>query len=374
MLRLPRPAIVFAALLALLMPPMALAQGRPAGVEVADVELRALSETVPVFAEVVAARDGVIAARVAGTVDTVHVLAGRTVEAGEPLATLDTELAQIELRQAEARLSEANAGITVAQARTDRLEAALERVERLRGTASFSGGRFDEAQGEVFEARGQYAEAEARVLSAQAAIAEARYRIDQAEIVAPYAGTVLSVETNAGEFIASGAPVVRLLDTRALEVEASVPSRYVGALKEGQVVHANGDDSVAIKLEVRALLPLEEITTRTRPVRFVAAEPGALDRAAVGQSITVDIPITSARDVVAVPKDALVQGRGGWTVFVAEDGAAQPRTVQIGAAMDSWFEVLDGLAPGDTVVVRGNERLRPGQPIQPMPSGASESN
>lgn len=370
------------ALAASLAPMAAIAQGRPAGVGVADVELRALSETVPVFAEVVAARDGVIAARVAGTVDSVHVLAGRSVAQGDPLATLDTELAQIELRQAQARLSEAKAGITVAQARADRLEAALERVERLRETASFSAGRFDEAQGEVFEARGQYAEAEARVLSAEAAIAQAEYQIAQAEIVAPYAGTVLSVETNPGEFIASGAPVVRLLDTRALEVEASVPSRYVGALSEGQVVRASGDDGMPFSLEVRALLPVEEITTRTRPVRFVAAEDGTLDRAAVGQSITVDVPITSARDVVAVPKDALVQARGSWTVFVAEDGVAQPRTVQIGAAMDSWFEVLDGLAPGDTVVVRGNERLRPGQSIQPMPSNpaaggkepAAESN
>ncbi|MEM9475761.1 MAG: efflux RND transporter periplasmic adaptor subunit [Pseudomonadota bacterium] len=346
------------------------AQGRPAGVGVADVELRQLTETVPVFAEVVTVREGNIAARVSGTVDTVHVLAGRSVNAGDPLASLDTELAEIELRQAEARLSEANAGITVAQARRDRLQNALERVERLRGTNAFSAGRFDEAQGEFFQANGQIAEAEARVLSAEAAIAEVRYRIAQAEIVAPYSGVVLSVETNAGEFIASGAPVVRLLDAGALEVEASVPSRFISALTEGQKVRASSDDGATMDLEVRAILPLEEIMTRTRPVRFTAASDGALARAAVGQSITVDIPITTAREVVAVPKDALVQGPGGWTVFVAVDETAQPRPVQIGAAMDTWFEVLSGLEPGETVVIRGNERLRPGQPIAPMPAVA----
>jgi multidrug efflux pump subunit AcrA (membrane-fusion protein) len=70
-----------------------------------------------------------------------------------------------------------------------------------------------------------------------------------------------------------------------------------------------------------------------------------------------------------VPKDALVQGRGGWTVFVAQDGKAEPRTVQIGVALGERFEVLDGLRDGDMVVTRGNERLRPGQEIAPMDAG-----
>ncbi|MEM1065149.1 MAG: efflux RND transporter periplasmic adaptor subunit [Pseudomonadota bacterium] len=348
-------------------------QGGPAGVGVAAVELREMSETVPVFAEVVAERDGIVAARVAGTVDQVHVLEGMTIGAGAPLVTLDTELTQIELRQAEARLSEAEAGITVAEARMNRLESALERVEALRGTASFSEGRFDDAQGEVFEARGQLAEAEARLLNAEAAIAEVRYRIEQAEILAPFSGTVLTVETNPGEFIASGAAVVRLLDTRTLEVEAQVPSRFIGALAEGQEVAATGDDGAVLMLKVRALLPTEEITTRTRPARFAAAENGALKNAAVGQALTVDIPTTQARQVLAVPKDALVQARGGWTVFIDEDGTAQPRPVEIGAASGNWFEVLSGLGEGDIVVTRGNERLRPGQPIAAMPEPASTS-
>ncbi|MBT8457825.1 MAG: efflux RND transporter periplasmic adaptor subunit [Alphaproteobacteria bacterium] len=348
---------------------MALAQGRPAGVGVAEVERRSLTETVPVFAEIVASRDGIIAARVAGTVDAVHVLEGSAVAEGAPLATLDTNLARIELRQTGARVAEARAGIQVATARLNRLETALERVERLRGTGSFSQGRFDEALGSVLEARGQMAEAEARLLNAEGALAEARYRIDRAEIIAPFPGTVLSVETNPGEFIASGAPVVRLLDERALEVEARVPSRYVPSLSEGLAVSANTEDGRQLDLTVRAILPLEDIATRTRPVRLSAAN-GGLKGGAVGQSVTVDIPVSQARDVIAVPKDALVQASGGWTVFVAEDGMAQPRSIQIGIAMDAWFEVIDGLAPGDVVIVRGNERLRPGQPIEPMPISA----
>lgn len=348
----------------------ALSQGRPAGVGVADVELRRLTETVPVFAEVVTVRDGSVAVRTSGTVRDVHVLEGMSVTEGAPLVTLDTEFFEIERRQAEARLAEARAGLGTAQARLDRLQAALQRVERLRGTTSFSQGRFDEAQGSVFEAEGQVAEAEARMLSAEAALAEVAYRLRQADITAPFPGTVLAVETNPGEFISAGAPVVRLLDTRTLEVEAQVPSRFVAALAPGMTATASKDDGGGLSLELRAILPLEDISTRTRPVRFVALGDTGLNGAAVGQSVTVDIPVSTARDVIAVPKDALVQARGGWTVFVAEDGMAQPRQVEIGIAMDAWFEVIRGLEVGETVVVRGNERLRPGQPIEPMPADA----
>jgi len=79
------------------------------------------------------------------------------------------------------------------------------------------------------------------------------------------------------------------------------------------------------------------------------------------------VPVSAPRDVLSVPKDALVQGRGGWTVFVAADGKAQPRNVQIGVALGNRYEVTQGLSEGDLVVVRGNERLRPGQDIAPSP-------
>ena len=346
----------------------AFAQGRPAGVTVADIERRMMAETVPVFAEVVTARDGIVAARVSGTVSEVHVLPGVAVTAGQELVTLDTELAEIELRQAEARLAEARAGVETAMARRDRLVSALRRVQRLRDTAAFSQGRFEEAEGESLTAGGQLAEAEARVRTAEAAIAEVRYRIDQAVIRAPFAGTVLETDTNPGEFIGSGAPVIRLLDTRAIEVEASVPAQYVSTLREGDAVRAYTDGGAELDLVIRAILPLENSSTRTRPVRFLPHQGDAAVLAAVGQSVTVDIPVSVPREALAVPKDALVQGRGGWTVFVSADGTAQPRPVQVGAALGEYFEVLGGLQEGEQVVIRGNERLRPGQPIQPMPS------
>lgn len=345
------------------------AQRGPAAVGVETVNYQNISETVPLFAEVVTSREGTVASRIAGTVFKVHVLEGDPVTSGDILAELDTELLNILDRQAEALLAEARAGIATAKSRVDRSTKALARVEGLRGTTSFSSSRFDEAQSDFFEARGQLAEAEARVKTAEANEAETRYQLDRALIRAPFSGIVLDVNTNPGEFISSGAPVVSLLDTQSFEVEASVPSRYIRVLEPG--LHVSGVTEVGEELDlaVRVLLPVEDASTRTRPVRFASPELIDLSTVAIGQSITVFIPISAPRDVLSVPKDALVQARGGWTVFVNEDGKAQPRTVEIGVALGDRFEVLGGLNEGDVVVTRGNERLRPGQDIAPM--GAS---
>ncbi|MEO0990173.1 MAG: efflux RND transporter periplasmic adaptor subunit, partial [Pseudomonadota bacterium] len=190
-----------------------------------------------------------------------------------------------------------------------------------------------------------------------------------ATVRAPFGGVILEVTTEIGQFVGAGTQVATMVDVDAMEVEANVPSRFVDALQQGLEVSARGDSGRTLPLVLRAILPTEFSSTRTRPVRFdIADNTGG--QVAVGQAVTLQVPISAPRDVTVVPKDALVQGRGGgWMVFLNLEGKATPRPVEIGAALEGGFEVLSGLQPGDEVVVRGNERLRPGQDIQPMNAG-----
>ncbi len=354
------------ALIAMLLASPAAAQRGPSAVGVETVEIRRLAETVPIFAEVVTARDGEVAARVSGSVQQVNAVEGDFIEAGAPLVMLDTELLSILLRRADAEVSVAEAGLGVAQARAESARLTFNRIDALRDTASFSGGRFDDAQSQVLETEQQIAEAEARLAVAQAAQAEARYRLERATIPAPFDGVVLEVLVNPGEYIQSGGAVLRLLDTSTLEIEASVPARYIDVLSPGLEVTARAESGADFTATVRALLPVETAATRTRPVRFSSPHLARTRTTAVGQSVTVMIPIDAPRDLLTVPKDALVQARGGWSVFVVEEGKAQPRSVEVGLAVGDRFEVVSGLGEGDVVVTRGNERLRPGQDVAAM--------
>lgn len=343
----------------------ALAQGGPASVLTAPVERREVSETVPVFAEVVARRESAVAVRVSGAVTEVPIQAGDRVAAGDVLAVLDRELLQIELRRARAALAEAEAGLEVARAGLTLAEQAFARVEGLRDTTAFSQGTFEDRQGAVARARGELAQAEARMLNAEAAEARAAYDLERAVVRAPFPGVVLSVAIDPGEYVQTGAAVATVIDTDAVEVEANVPAQYVGTLAAGDTLRGTAEHGGELQLTVRALLPVEATSTRTRPVRFTGDFSGADMPVAVGQSVSVQVPVTEPEPVLLVPKDAMTQARGAWQVFVAVDGKAEPRTVEIGRSFGGAFEVVSGLAEGDEVVVRGNERLRPMQDIAP---------
>ena len=67
---------------------------------------------------------------------------------------------------------------------------------------------------------------------------------------------------------------------------------------------------------------------------------------------------------MTVHKDADTTSGSGYVVYVVEEETAKPRTVSIGEAVGDRFEVISGLEEGETVVIRGNERLQPGQKVQ----------
>ena len=366
-----RSALTALCLLGLASP--ALAQGGPAAVQTDTVTTIETAETIAVFGEVVSGRDSSVAARVAGVATDVPVRVGDRVAQGDLLAQIDTELLRIGVDQARAEITIAEAGISSVEARLERADKALRRAESLRANSTIAEAQLEDRTSDYAEALGARTEALARVDAARTALRRAEYDLENAAIRAPFDGVILSVETELGQFVATGSEVARMVDTGAMEVEANVPARFVPALSEGLAVEAQTDAGGAMNLSLRTALPTEFAATRTRPVRFNIVE--AQSEPAIGQSVTLEVPVSAPREVAAVPKDALIQARGGWSVYVAVEGKAQPRTVEIGDALGDRFEVLSGLSAGDEVVVRGNERLRPGQEIaaQPVapPAGAS---
>jgi multidrug efflux pump subunit AcrA (membrane-fusion protein) len=78
----------------------------------------------------------------------------------------------------------------------------------------------------------------------------------------------------------------------------------------------------------------------------------------------VSLAIGEPKSVLAVPKDAVVNMGQNYLVYVVSEGVAQPLPVQLGNASNGMIEVMGELKENMQVVTRGNERLRPGQPVQ----------
>ncbi len=349
--------------------PTAWAQdGPPASpVHVDEVVVAPLAQTAPVIGRVVAQRAGPVAARIDGAVADYLVEVGDRVNAGQPIALIDDAVLSAERDLAAARLSEAEALVETKRAALALAGQELSRLEGLRESAAFSQARYDDARQTVAIARSELGESESAVAAARAELALADLNLFYAEVRAPYAGVVTERQSEAGAYLRTGEPVISLVADDALEIEVEVPFMRLAGLQPGTEVEVRLADESVHSAEVRALVPAEDPRTRTRPVRLIPKFGDVATPLAPGQSVSVQVPVGAARDVLSVAKDAVLPRAGGRTqVFVVEDGKAMLRDAQLGVAVGDRFEVLGGLEPGDLVVVRGNERLRDGQPVDPV--------
>ena len=339
------------------------AQNGPARVEVDAVRTEPLTQTMPVLGRIVTRQHGPVAARVAGLVDRVAVEVGDRVDERDPLAWLDAEPLTFERDLAEAEYSAMLAEQKTERAQLELLEGARARLLGLVGSAAFPKAQLVDKENEIEVARSRIAAAGARIQQHRVKLQRSARDLEDAVIRAPFTGVVSMRHVSPGAYIQVGDPVATLIDDRQLEIEVDVPSDRVAGLAPGTSISVLLDDGSAHDAEVRAVVPEENPLTRTRAVRLTPSFGVTAKPLAVGQSVTLDLPIGERRRVVTVDKDGIIQQPNGAVVYLVEDTAAALRPVQLGEAVGGRFEVLGGLEPGDLVVVRGNERLRPGQPI-----------
>ncbi|MEM1398856.1 MAG: efflux RND transporter periplasmic adaptor subunit [Pseudomonadota bacterium] len=365
--------LIVAILAGLLAAQPATAQQPPASVVVDAVSTAPVVQSTPVLGRVVA-RDALIATQVNGVVKTVVAVIGDAVAKGDKLIELDAARLEADLILRRSELEVAKANTEAARADVTLRRQAFERVQNLRDSSAFSQAQFEDAAQELRRAESLLNVSEAREESAEADLAIAQLDLDDALIRAPFDGVVIERMAHVGEYLRVGDPILVLINAESLEFEAQVPAQRVAGLTNGTEVPAVFETGAAVTSTVRAVLPVVNVSSRTRTVRFEAELESLGLTIANNQSVTLEIPNGSPRDALTVHKDAIIQGPRGATVFiVGEENSAEIRPIQIGAAVGDRFEAISGLAEGDLAVVRGNERLRPGQTIAFEPPGGDEA-
>jgi RND family efflux transporter MFP subunit len=333
-------------------------------VKVDKVRMEPLRQTMPVIGRIVSVRAGVVASRIDAPVAEVKVDVGHQVKKGDIIATLVNDRFKWDRAEKAAEVNQANAKISTAKARLALARQELQRISDLKTSAAYSKARFQDKQLEVTRYVAELGEARAALVRAQASLKMAETDLRYTAIRAPYDGAITQRHTEAGAFVKEGQAIVTMVSHHDIEIEADVPSQRVGGLAPGTAVTFELTRGKRISATVRAVVPEENLRTRTRLVRFkpdFKVRPEAL---AANQSTTVYLPIGKPRNVLSVHKDALVSSRGQQTVFVVEEGRAQARQIKIGEGVGGRFEVLAGVKEGDLVVIRGNETLKDRRRVQ----------
>ena len=304
-----------------------------------------------------------------GAVVAIPFREGRRVRRGDLLLELDgrVQRAQLELARRDVAAAES-------RAREACLAAALARRELDRGVELHRKGITPDQRLDTL--RTERDRTAAACEAAQAAVEEARARVRVAEeqlgltrLAAPFDGVVAEVSTEIGEWITPSPPgvpvppVIDLIDTASIFIAAPIDEVDSGRVRVGQPVRVTVDSRPGESLPGRVVRVgayvedrLEQ--NRTLEVEVELDDPEVAASLLPGLSADVEIVVDRHEDVLRVPTAAI--GEGG-VVLVLENGVLAERRLRTGLSNWEWTEVLDGVAPGDAVVLsRDSTAVRPG--------------
>ena len=391
--------------------------GPPASpVVVADVVERDLPISIKLVATVRSDREAVVAAEVSGLVSGLPAGEGQFVEQGDVLCELNAETAELLLAGSQARLEnlrsrleelengtreetirELGAQVEEADAMFDKWEFERKRVAELFSRNQSSAKEQHDTEMEYIAARQRLARYKASLEIAvngprKEEIAQARYDVAAQEAVvgrltrdlaktkirAPFAGFVVAKRTEVGQWIDAGGPVCEMVAIEKVKVRADVPDSAVAFARVGEPatisVEATEHSGPAT---ISRVIPRAEPAARTFPVEVDLPNP---DHTLLpGMFVWMHVPAGPSGSRLMVPKDAIVSQGLSKQIFVIRPGQgganmAIPTPVTTGLEVEGLIEIrATGVAAGDSVVVRANERLFGPTPVTPMPSGAAAS-
>jgi len=292
----------------------------------------------------------VVASEEAGLVRKMLVDEGDKVRKNQTLCIQDASQLRLKIEAARAVVAEAAANQTRAEREWDRLK-------RLYSIKSVSKKAYEDAQ---FGAEA----AVKRVARLQVDLFTLLDQVKKKVIYAPVSGTVVERHTLAGQWLGKGDPVVTLTVLNPIRVMVPVPERYVSRIKKGDSSEVTFDAlrGRTFKGVIDAIIPKADRAARTFPVRIEI--PNARGTIKAGMLGRATLAVGDPHKALLVHKDALVLSGAGKSVYVINDKTAHLVSVKTGPAHGSLIEVEGNLKTGQKVVVRGNERLRPGQRVK----------
>ncbi len=337
-----------------------------AGGDVAAVEARALALKLPLSGSLQPLSQATVKAKVSGQIEATTAQEGTAVAAGQLLLRLDTAELRARLSQQQAALDEAQAKLSLASKNEVNNQALLKQNY-------ISQNAYDSTHNSVELARAGVKAASAQVELARIALADAAIR-------APIGGIVSKRHVQAGEKVAPDMAVYTIVDLSELVLEAQVPAAEIPRVKIGQQVQfrVDGFQGRDFAGTVARVNPTTEAGSRAMLVYI--AVPNA-DGALRGGMFAKG-SITTARSAVMplLPLQALREEKGRQVVYKVENGkiVAQPVKLGLRNEDEGYAEVLDGLAPGASVIVSKLDGVKPGSQVKlpaatAAPGGAKTS-
>ena len=311
-----------------------------------------------------------VRARVPGVVLERAFREGSDVKAGQVLFRIDPAPLRADLQAAAASLQRAEASLELARVQ-------VRRYEPLVKANAVSRQEYDNAAAALKLA-------EAEVAAQRAARDRARLNLGYATVTAPIAGRVGRALVTEGALVGQGeaTPMARIQQIDPIHADFTQPASELERLREaferGELARADGsagrvklvlDDGTEYPLQGTLLFSDAEVDRSSGQVTLRARFANPERRLLPGMYVRVRLEQGVEQDAIRVPQQAVQRSSdGSASVWVLDaENRPVPRPVKTGAAVGDEWVVREGLKAGDTVVVEGFQKIRPGAPVQPTP-------
>lgn len=329
--------------------------------ELVQVKAGNLSRNVPVTGEFAPYQSVDLHARVSGFVERITVDRGSVVNEGQLLATLSAPEMDAQLAEAQARAGAAEARVAEAKARLASAGAVAKRLKEASATpGAIAGSELETAEQAAEAARGQVRAAEAARKAALAAVESLENVRSYLRITAPFHGVVTDRMVHPGALASpQSGPLLRLQQVSPLRLVVALPEASYAAVSTGMRVpfRVAAWPGQTLHGRVSRIARAVDPKTRTMAVELDVPNPGG--RLAPGMFAELDWPVAT-RSSLLVPATSVASTTERVFVIRVQNGRAEWVDVERGARSGDLVEVRGPLKPGDWVLRRASDEIRPG--------------
>ena len=314
-------------------------------VEAAAAEKKPVQRELTLTGVLVANERTDLAANASGRVVRVFVELGQRVPVGAPIAQLDKRSAVLAAREASANVQTAVEQLSTSKKDCDRYKLLLER-------GVITQQIYDRAIGQCQTQVSSEVAARVRVEQAAQLLADSTVR-------APFAGKIADRAVHVGDYVRADSKVVTLLADDPLRLRLTVPESDIFAIKPGLEVRFETSGLPDRSFQAIIKFIGGEVRERTRDLvveAIVDNHDGAL---LPGMFVTAHLA-TGVSDLPVVAKHALVLGATAPSLFIVDGDRVRQRMVQLGPPSGELLSILDGIKPGDRVVLNPSNKLPDG--------------
>lgn len=318
-------------------------------VAVALVTNVAWDRTVSIVGTLFPKDEATLAARVEGQVESTLVDFGDRIRDGQEIAAIDTTAYLAQLAQATGIRARAEANL--ANARNN-----FERVRKLKESGIASDADFDLA-------RSQLDQWEAEVKADTGAETVAQLNVDRSKVKAPFDGAIAERIVGRGDFVKVGSPLFRAVNDAVLKFIFQVPERHASRVQKRLPVSFSVDNYPGETFTGNVYLISPAVSTASRTFGVGALVTNTNFRLKANTFARGELVLQQGLPTPVVPIDAVVSFAGVTRVFLLEGSVVRSRQVVTGRIRDGLQEILEGLKPGDQVVVSGQSKVIDGQTV-----------